>query len=482
MGSGALMVEAHIREAGYRDRTVLKEIEVELKAGETLLVLGPSGSGKTTLILALTGVLSNLLEGYVDGRVRVAGIDPLTPQGFREVPRILGVVLQDPDKQISMPTPYDEVLFTLENLGYPEEEADRRTREALRWAGLGNKMMQEVESLSGGEKKRLCIAASIVHNPRLLIFDEPTANLDPPGVRMIISYIDRLRREGYTLIVIEHKAGFFLNRADRIIVLHRGREVEGLKGAPTHRLLSRLEELGVDTGARRIRIRSRLSGEEPVVVVRKASYRYKGAEKPALRDVSLKVPRGSVFTLVGNNGSGKTTLLRLIAGFYKPLSGEVYVEGREPWRLGRKERPRMVFIVPQEPDYLFSKPTVRDEVRMAAGRSKTPEEAAGELRELLDSSPYKLSHGQRRWLAYTIARLYEPRIMMLDEPTAGLDLNLLRSLVRWIEEHRRKTTFIVATHDARLVAEAATHAAILENGRIVGEGVDKALEYLGEGT
>ncbi|MDK2384534.1 MAG: ATP-binding cassette domain-containing protein, partial [Candidatus Korarchaeota archaeon] len=305
-GHAGPLLTAHIRSAGSRGEPVLRDVELKLWPGETLLVLGPSGSGKTTLILALTGVLSGLLGGYVDGDVRLAGVDPATREGFEAVPRLVGVVLQDPDKQISMPTPYDEVMFTLENLGYPEEEASARTEEILRWAGLGDKMFREVESLSGGEKKRLCIAASIVHGPRLLIFDEPTANLDPRGVGSMLGYMERLRARGYSMIVVEHKAGYFLGRADRILVLDSGRVAMALEERPAASELRGLEDLGIDTGLLRPRERRRAVESEAMVELRGVSYRYRGARQYALRNVDLEVPKGSIYALVGHNGSGKT--------------------------------------------------------------------------------------------------------------------------------------------------------------------------------
>lgn len=169
-----------IRRAGYRlDKTVINDIKFSLSGGELLLVVGPSGSGKTTLLLAMTGVLNNLLNGFVEGYVDLSGVNPLTPEDFPKVPKVVGVVLQDPEKQLSMPTPIDEVAFTLENLGFKGFE--ELLLSTLGRVGLLNKATTPTEYLSGGEKKRLCIAASIIHNPKLVIFDEPTANLDPWG-------------------------------------------------------------------------------------------------------------------------------------------------------------------------------------------------------------------------------------------------------------------------------------------------------------
>jgi len=478
-------VEVSIGSAGYPGgAAVLRNVSFTLRRGELLLIAGPSGSGKTTLILALTGVLTNLLGGFVEGLVRLFGVDPLTPEGFVEVPRLVGVVLQDTDKQIAMPYPIDEVAFTLRNLGVGRylEEAMR----ALDEVGLRHKAFTETESLSGGEKKRLCVAASIAHRPPLLIFDEPTANLDPRGVSRAVRYVREFVARGHAVIVIEHKARYFIDLADRILVLDEGRvaarftrrDVESSRKGVMHSL----ESFGVDASPPR---RGPTPLEAPrgptAIEARGLWYCYENGVC-ALRGIDLEVPRRSVFAVVGHNGSGKTTLLKVLTGLYRPTRGWVRVEGRDPSALGRFERPRTVFYVPQEPDYLFTSPRVEDEFRLvseAVGRSVDALLRVFGLEELRGRIPYTLSHGQRRWLALSIARGYEPRIILLDEPTAGLDLRLFKELVRWVEESVASgATVVVATHDPRLVAEAATDAVVVEEGRVVGRGVEAAIQYL----
>jgi len=178
------LLKYSITAAGYIEgQKIIEDIDGELSGGEILVLAGPSGSGKTTTILAVTGVINNLLYGWVDGEVNLCGTNPLTPEGFEEVPGLIGAVLQDPDKQLVMPTPYDEVAFTLENLGYDEETIRRKTLETLKRFGLEEKMYSHVEDLSGGQKRRLTFASAVVHEPKLLILDEPSANVDPWGIR-----------------------------------------------------------------------------------------------------------------------------------------------------------------------------------------------------------------------------------------------------------------------------------------------------------
>ncbi len=481
---GEVVVSAEIKTAGYKsDSPIIRDISFSLSRGELLLLTGPSGSGKTTLIFAITGVLSNLLGGEVKGNIRISDINPLDPNDFTKIPSKIGVVLQDPDKQLAMPTPFDEVVFVLENLGMSEEEAYSKAMSILEWVGLKDKAFRDVETLSGGEKKRLCIAASIVHEPELMIFDEPTANLDPLGVRMIIEYIEKIRQKGIAVIVAEHKAGYFIDRSREIIVIRRGRVIKRIKPPVSMRDREILESFGVDTGLIRRKALQKSLDNEAVIEIENLYFKYEGSPNYALKNVSLKIRKGEVFALVGHNGAGKTTLLKLIAGFYKPSSGKILVHNEHPWRLLKSRGKPRVFYVPQHPDYLFVKPTIRDEFRLIA---KTLKKDFGKLIEeneyfakMLDHSPYRLSHGQRRWLAWSITKSYDPDIFLLDEPTAGLDLVLYRELVEWILRLVRKgKTIVISTHDIRLVSELATDAVILRSGEIVGKGVKDAVKYL----
>jgi energy-coupling factor transport system ATP-binding protein len=472
-----------IRRAGYRlGKTVIEDIKFSLSEGELLLIVGPSGSGKTTLLLAMTGVLNNLLNGFVDGYVDLFGINPLTPEGFTKVPKVVGVVLQDPEKQISMPTPADEVVFTLENLGFKEVES--LVLNALKRVGLEGKATTPTEYLSGGEKKRLCIAASIVHDPKLVIFDEPTANLDPWGVSEVIKYINGLRGEGRAVIVIEHKARYFTKFSDKFLLISNGRQVMYLEGRDSLKnylsMVKSLEDYGVDIyEPKLVRTSENVLCREVVLEVRDLWFRYLPGKNYVLRGVNLSLCSGDVGVIVGPNGAGKTTLLKVIAGFYRPEKGSIRLLGRDVMRVKKFINGREVFYVPQEPDYMFIHSRVLDELKVGIG--SLDEVLGGEawIKDLLDESPYRLSHGQRRWLAYTIAKLYNPKVILFDEPTAGLDLTLLKRYVGWVKEVTSQgKTVLIATHDVRLLHELATRTFIIEDGHLREVGVVEAIKYL----
>jgi len=447
------LLEASINEAGYPGRLVLRDVSMSVRGSERIMIVGSSGSGKTTLLLAVTGVLLHLLNGSVAGYSRIAGVNPLDLNGFRSIPKFTGFVLQDPDKQVAMPTPLDEVAFTLEHLGWSEDEAYKRALEYLKRFGLEGRELEWVENLSGGQKRRLTLAASLVHEPLLLFLDEPTASIDPWGLADIRRFIKEL--EGKGVVVIEHKARYFLDLDDRVIALAGGR-VAGVwdREEIDESVLKRLRGLGADVGEYVFRERSGRAGE--VVLESKGLIAgYDGGFMVEAGDFHVR--RGEVVALVGPNGGGKTTLLKTLAGIIKPVEGEVLIKGRG-------------FYVPQHPDYMFLFNSVRrevEEVRRMTGIDITsigPEFSW--ISTVLDSSPYRLSHGQRRWLAFGIAMGYNASVYLLDEPTTGMDVNLYNSFGRIIEGLSSRAGVVIATHDIRVVAEYADRAYMVSEGRV----------------
>ncbi|MGC9121682.1 MAG: ATP-binding cassette domain-containing protein [Thermogladius sp.] len=433
-----LRVEGLTASYGLDSGPVVKSASIELGDGEVALVTGPSGSGKTTLVLAITGVLKHLLNGHVTGRVSLGGVDPLDPHGFRRVPLVTGVVLQDPDRQIAMPTPLDELVFTLENMGYETAVAVEKSKKVLEFFGLGAKASEHVENLSLGEKRRLTIASAVVHDPGLLILDEPTASLDPWGVKNVVNFVDKAKRMGLSVLLVEHKPLFFRDLADKTYRVERGVLVDS--PPPPAGLSFRRSARSREGGE------SVLEAEDLVV----------GYGEPVLRADSIRVGRGEVVVVAGPNGSGKTTLLKTIAGFLKPLSY-------------RKVKARRAFYVPQHPDFTFIHRTVEGELRDAA-RSVAFSELASMypwFDQVRRRNPFTLSHGQRRWLANLVAYGYSRDLILLDEPSTGLDDAMFGELVRAVRAlAERGAGLLVSTHDPRLLLELADRAYFVDGGRL----------------
>ncbi len=459
------MIEATVNAAGYRmNEEIIKGIDFRGLDGELILVGGSSGSGKTTLLLTVSGVLTSLLGGWVDGVVTVNGVNTVKMPENAVTTKLVGLVLQDPEKQVLMPTPLDEVLFTLENLGYEEKDAVKTAVSVLGRFGLTGKELTHVESLSGGEKRRLTLASATPHNPYLVMLDEPTASIDPWGVREVRRYVAELIKEGHVVLIVEHKIKYFIDLAEKFILIDSGRKVAEFSGDElrSRDLLRGLRHSGVDVepvhepaektyGGRRAR---------DGVVLRVDSLECWYEEgRPIMRGISFELMRGEILALVGPNGSGKTTLLKSIAGFHKKCSGEV-----------RVATDKRAFYVHQTPDYMFLENTLAKELRHVALRTGVSVEVLSERLPFFtlkkELPPYRLSLGQRRWLTLAIAWAYSPELILLDEPTAGLDLHLLKDLFSFIKTvSERGTSFIISTHDPRVLSELADRAILLEEGK-----------------
>ncbi len=313
---------------------------------------------------------------------------------------------------------------------------------------MKEKMMMDSALLSGGEKRRLTLAASIVHSPKLLLLDEPSASIDPWMTRTLRQFLRETQIE--TSIIIEHKARFFLDLVDKVVAIRDG-EIVGkwpIEDADT----ALLEEFGVDARAPRLTNPGLSRGE---LLLSTEELCVRRGDTTILEGLELELYEGEITAIIGPNGSGKTSLLKTLAGMYKPGCGKIQVEKRK-----RSSR-RSLFYVPQLPDYMFMFNTVRKELQYTSSRTGSDPKIFIEkykwLADSLDASPYRLSHGQRRWLTIILSLLYKPKILLLDEPTTGLDLILYRNLCGFIKEIANEGIGVmIATHDSRIIADCAS--------------------------
>ncbi|WP_440059361.1 ATP-binding cassette domain-containing protein [Thermogladius sp. 4427co] len=441
------MLTVKLREVGYIleyggssvVKSVLKDSEFELEEGSVTILTGPSGSGKTTIILAVTGVLNNLLNGYVKGIVDLSGVNPLSQDGFRKVPRYTGIVLQDPDRQIAMPTPLAELVFTLENLGFDTEEARKTAVRYLEEYGLAGKAEEHVDKLSMGEKRKLTIASALVHKPSLIILDEPTASLDPWSINIVARAVEEFKKRGLTVLIAEHKPMYFTRLADRELRVVNGKLVE-----------ESVREVEIEIGGDR----KKSKGERRVLYIRDLEAGY---GTPLVYVDELEVYEGEIVAIAGPNGSGKTTLLKTIAGFLKPLRYEV---------LDKKKS----FYVPQNPDFTFIYSSVEKELKDAAKQVSFSELSSMYpwFNETREYNPFKLSHGQRRWLANLIAYGYSRELVLLDEPSTGLDDSLFTMLTNIIRRIAAKGAgILISTHDPRILNDLADRAYFVTGRKLV---------------
>lgn len=469
--------------------------------GEILLLCGEAGSGKSTLLRLLKRELRP--KGTLSGSILFDG-RPIEALSDREAASSVGYVMQNPEYQIVTDKVWHELAFGLENLGLPPDVIRRRVAETACYFGLEELFERPVSSLSGGQKQLLSLASVAVMRPSLLLLDEPTAQLDPISAAAFIEAVVRLSRElSITVLMAEHRTEEALPHADRLLALSAGRQ---LAFGETRRTLT---EIGGCRGLigelpAAVRLYARLGGTPPCPItpregglflrerydnrirslpepppppdtgealsLRDVFFRY-GREQPdVLRGLTLQVREGEIFCLLGGNGSGKSTALSVAAGLLRPYAGQVRIFGRklfparaEPCRRGS------VAMLPQDVTALFSAETVREELKERGETS-----LFFDREELLDRHPYDLSGGEQQLLALAKVLASEPRLLLLDEPTKGLDASARERLLSLLRRLRDNGVTVVAvTHDVEFAAEAADRCALLFRGELLSVGTPR---------
>jgi energy-coupling factor transport system ATP-binding protein len=506
------------------DRPVLSDLSLTIPEGELCLVIGPTGSGKSTLLRAINGLVPHFTGGELRGRVTVDGRDTRTHRP-RDLADVVGIVGQDPPAGFVTDTVEDELAYGMESLGLPPAVMRKRVEETLDLLGIAELRARPLASLSGGQQQRAAIGAVLTTHPRVLVLDEPTSALDPQAAEEVLATLTRLVDDlGLTVVLAEHRLERVVHYADRIIYLpgdgepvRSGAPAEMMAGVP---LAPPVVELGRlagwsplplsvrDARRRAAGLRDRLTGLTPLprprpeglsspadvsgipadpaptllAQVRDLVVGYRGT--PALRGVDLDLAAGEVVALMGRNGAGKSTLLRSLVALVKPVSGRVRLAGRSPagggvspTDLKPPELMRLVGLVPQEPSHLLYADTVAAECATADRDAGVP---AGTCRDLFERlapgvpdsrHPRDLSEGQRLTLALAVVLTAEPRLILLDEPTRGLDYTAKRRLRRALRLLRAEGHGVVlATHDVELVAEVADRVVVLADGDLVADG------------
>ncbi|MFC9673183.1 ABC transporter ATP-binding protein [Streptomyces sp. NPDC056949] len=496
----------------------VRNIELDVPEGELVLLVGPSGVGKSTLLGAVSGLVPHFTGGTLSGRVTVAGRDTRTHKP-RELADVVGTVGQDPLSHFVTDTVEDELAYGMESLGLAPDVMRRRVEETLDLLGLADLRERPIATLSGGQQQRVAIGSVLTPHPRVLVLDEPTSALDPAAAEEVLAVLQRLVHDlGTTVLMAEHRLERVVQYADQVALL-AGPGEPLLLGAPAEIMaVSPVFPPVVDLGrlagwsplpltvrdARRGsgELRERLAGHEPheppraavspasrrsllrsgrqpevPAVAEVAGLAVRRGRVEALRHVDLSVGPGEIVALMGRNGAGKSTLLSTLVGLVRPSSGTALVGGAVPHRTGPRELIRRVGLVPQEPRDLLYADTVAAEC--AAADHDTGADP-GTCRELVsrllpgivdDTHPRDLSEGQRLTLALAIVLTARPPLLLLDEPTRGLDyaakarlVTILRGLAA--DGH----AVVLATHDVELAAELSHRVAVLADGEIVANG------------
>jgi energy-coupling factor transport system ATP-binding protein len=485
----------------------LRELNWTVAPGEFVTVTGPSGSGKSTLLRCLNGLTPHFSGGTFDGVVTVAGHDT-RHYSPRVLARVTGFVFQDPEAQFVAGRVDDEIAFGMEQLGVPAVTMRKRVEEVLDLLGIAALRDREIATLSGGERQRVAVAAALALQPSILALDEPTSQLDPWGAEEVLAALNRLNEDlGLTIVLAEHRLERVVAHADRLTVLAPGGTVT-LDGPPRDTLrhvevgsLPALLALGrrldwdplplsIKEGRAEVRRDARVPVSpppDPAPPSGPPSVRFQGVTagygpSAVLRGFDLEARPGELVALMGRNGAGKTTLLRLAMGLHRPSAGRIAVLGRDAARLHPAELAQDVGYVPQNPTALLFAETLRDELAFTlkhhAGRGRDPEAllATLGLAQAAGRNPRDLSGGERERAALAAVLVGDPRVLLLDEPTRGMDAARKRALGDLLVRLREEgVTILLATHDVELVAAVATRVVLLGDGRVVADGGPRAV-------
>ncbi len=475
----------------YAEKPVLHGISTEIPEGELCLVVGRTGSGKSTFLRAVNGLVPHFSGGTLAGRVLVDGRDTsrFPP---RELADVVGFVGQDPVAGFVADNVEDELAYSMESLGLPNDVMRKRVEETLDLLGLAPLRDRPLATLSGGQQQRVAIGAALTAHPKVLVLDEPTSALDPGAAEDVLAAVQRLVHDlGMTVVIAEHRLERVAQYADRALLLPEGTigDVgEVLADAPVAPPVVRLARVAgwspVPVSVRDARrvaapLRSRLtepvaeapSPGTPVLEARDVVVRY--GDVQAVRGVSLTVGAGERVAVMGRNGSGKSSLLWAVQGSGRRTSGTVTVGGADPRTLKPADRRRRVALVPQQPSDLLYLETVAQECAQADQESGQPAGTCGKLLDGLasvpqDAHPRDLSEGQRLALVLAVMLTGAPDVLLLDEPTRGLDYPAKEALAAVLTD--LGTAVVLATHDVEFVAEYATRVVVMAEGEVVADG------------
>lgn len=498
-------------------RPTLTDINLEIYPGERVLIAGPSGSGKSTLAGCINGLNPFSNPGECTGTLTVDGVDAPHSSLF-ELSAHVGTVLQDPDGQFIGLTVGEDIAFALENSCTPQDEMYAITRHAAELVGIENHLGYAPHELSGGQKQRVSLAGVMVDQVKILLFDEPLANLDPATGKQAIELIDEIQKKtDTTVLIIEHRLEDVLWRnVDRIVLVNDGTILADLRpdellsgsllaenGIREPLYVTALRYAGVDitpdkhpahvdslvlddTDTQKLRdwftARPRPAAQperEPLLEVKGLSFGYQKGQQ-TLRDVSFSIGKGEMVSIVGRNGAGKSTLSKLICGFETPDAGEIFLNGKPLAEENIRRRAQHIGYVMQNPNQMISKTMIYDEVALGLQRSGLTEE---QIREKVEATlrvcglyPFRnwpisaLSFGQKKRVTIASVLVLDPELILLDEPTAGQDFRHYTDIMEFLRGlNARGVTVVMITHDMHLMLEYTRRALVFCDGRLIAD-------------
>ena len=533
----------------------LKDVSLSIESGEFVGIIGPSGSGKTTLASLFSGAIPHHYSGELLGSVKIAGQDTKN-LALTNIACLIGSVIQDIDAQMVAANVEDEILFGLENFGVAHSEIPSRIDEALQIVGISDLRNRDLDTLSGGQKQKVAIAAILALKPKVMVLDEPTCALDPVSSKMIFSILKDLNKNfGITVVVIEQKVALLSEYCKRLVVLSNGTLSLDLPVSQALKNMDLLYSIGInyprtthlvnDLQSKNVCSKSDLpvsvedtvntivntinseksltshvdshsdspsefdnsecdsnksaaacdfphesqvsaqssaqnksKNNSPCLSLKNVSFSYQSGVS-ALKNVSFEAYAGELVTLVGRNGAGKTTITKIINGLLKPTEGSVTIDGVDTKSLRISQIAKYVSTLFQNPDRQLCKETVLEEVTLSCTLiGQNEDEAKAHAMEIIDeleldpeASPFMLSRGQRQMVALAATVVTHPKILVLDEPTCGLDYKECMRIMQVVERLRKNgCCVIMVCHDMEVVLDYATRLITINDGKLIIDG------------
>jgi energy-coupling factor transport system ATP-binding protein len=509
------------------NKPAIRDINLEIDEGEFVVLMGPSGCGKSTLALCVNGIIPNVLGGEFEGRVEIDGLDTKENEVYELSTRV-GIVFQNPDSQLCNLIVKDELSFGPENLLVEKSEILEGIEKYLNFVALSHKENSNIYELSGGEKQRVAIASVLTMNPKMVILDEPTSNLDPIGARGIIKVIKELnKKKDLTVLLIDHEVSNILYLADRLIILDEGiimydgnpryilekygdnifknigvripeitqltvrLNKKGFKISPfpltvKEAVKSILKEKTIEVKEKeKLYTESRVGsveeksdfGMEKVIDVKGLNFKYPNGKR-AVKNVTFSINKGDMVALMGKNGSGKTTLGSLLIGLNKPDSGKGVVANLDINKSSINELSKKIGYVFQYPEHQFITSSCYDEIAFSLKSEKIEESEKKqrvekvlelmELTEFTERNPFNLSMGQKRRLSIATMLVKDLEVLILDEPFTGQDGKNISKLMDIIQKiNNNKLTILIITHDLHIASKYFNKVMLMDNGELV---------------
>ena len=498
-------------------KPTLTGINLNIYPGEKVLIAGPSGSGKSTLAGCINGLNPFSNPGESTGKLIVDGVDAMQSSIF-EMSAHVGTVLQDPDGQFIGLTVGEDIAFALENGCTPQDKMHEITKHAAELVGIENHLDYAPHELSGGQKQRVSLAGVMVDEVKILLFDEPLANLDPAAGKQAIELIDEIQKKtDTTVLIIEHRLEDVLWRnVDRIVLVNDGTILADLtpdellstnllrdNGIREPLYITAMRYAGIDITKEKKpahadsvvldesdqkKLRNWFSAQPfsqkepegvPLLEVKNLSFGYNKGQQ-TLKNVSLSVKKGEMVSIVGRNGAGKSTFSKLVCGFEDPNQGEIFFEGQDLLKENIRSRAKKIGYVMQNPNQMISKTMIYDEVALGLQKSgKSEEEIRAKVEETLKICglyPFRnwpisaLSFGQKKRVTIASVLVQDPELIILDEPTAGQDFRHYTEIMEFLRKlNERGVTVVMITHDMHLMLEYTPRALVFSDGQLIAD-------------